>query len=60
MSKYENIKEFKSFSATPENECWPTIKLKPGFRKLTPSNFLSLDNKNSERSFLINENVKIQ
>ena len=30
MSKYKNIKEFKSFGATLENECFPTVKLKPG------------------------------
>ena len=64
FSKYENIKEFKSFGATLENECLPIVKLKPGtwygFRKFTPSNLLSFDNKNSERSFLISENVKRQ
>ena len=63
-TKYEKIKEFKSFGATLENECLPTVKLKPGtwygFRKFTTSNLLSFDNKNPERPFLINENVKIQ
>ena len=60
----ENIKELKIFGETLEKECLPTIKLKPGtwygFRKFTPSNLWSLDSKNSERPFLINENVKIQ
>ena len=41
LYKYENIKDFKSFCATLENECFPTVKLKSGtwyhFRKLTPA-----------------------
>ena len=49
ISKYENIKEFKSFGAILENECLLTVKLKPGtwygFRKF---NLLSFYNKNSE------------
>ena len=64
LSKNEKIKEFKSFGATLENECLLTVKLKPGtwygFSEFTPSNLLSFDNKNSERSFLISENVKKQ
>ena len=62
LSKYKNIKEFKSFVATLENECLPTVKLEPGtwygFRKFTPYILSSFDNKNSERSFLISENKK--
>ena len=27
LSKYENIKEFKSFGAILEDECLPTVKL---------------------------------
>ena len=44
------IKEFKSFGATLENECLPTVKLQPGtwyaFRQIAPSNNLSFDSKN--------------
>ena len=47
LSKYENITVFKSFGAHFENECLPTVNLKPGTLK------------SSKRSFLISKNVKM-
>ena len=56
------ILNYKSFGAILENECLPTVKLMPEtkyeFRKLIHSNLLNFDNKNSERAFLISENIK--